>query len=108
MTFSVFVQVPIGEDADLQALLDQAGSPDSQLIETHPFDGETVIQAALVLIPTSMSVLKTWLRSRANERKSFKIAYRGIELSGYTPAEADQIIQRLEKDLGPAELNEDD
>jgi hypothetical protein len=104
MTIAIMVQVTEDDTSDLQTLLETANST-SPLIEARPFDGESVVQVMLILTPATFAALKTWIRSRAEQRKAFKIAYNGIELSGYTPAEAEQLLNRIELDVkadGPA------
>ena len=97
MTLSVSVQVPIEDEASLHELTGRMECDEREQIRVHPFDGEMVTQVVVPLTLASIPVLKAWILGRADQRKSLKVAFRGYELTGYTPREVEIIIRALEE-----------
>jgi len=92
----VAVKVVEGESADLDALLKEL-EESQEIILVEPFDGVVFAQAFISVTPAALPVLLRWIRSRAEARKSYKVAVNGVELSGYTPREIARVCESLQR-----------
>lgn len=100
MTLPIAIRVPQADRHDLEALLRSQGEDVESISVSRPFDGESVVQAVVILSGVSYPFFRTWLNSRAASRKSFSIVRNGTEISGYTSTEAAKIIKELDAELG--------
>ncbi|MGH3939456.1 MAG: hypothetical protein ACRDTG_12650 [Pseudonocardiaceae bacterium] len=92
-----FVSVQVSEDsrADLAQLSDELGGDMMMPISAHPFDGVAFIQIVFPLTALSAVVLRTWIEKKAESRKSMRVIVDGIDITGYTSAEAQKILDKL-------------
>lgn len=100
MTLPIAIRVPQADRADLEALLLSQGEDVESIAVSRPFDGESVVQAVVILSGVSYPFFRTWLNSRTASRKTFSIVRNGTEISGYTSAEAAKIIKELDVEFG--------
>jgi hypothetical protein len=101
MDLSLLVQVPVTEQDELQQLVERLAS-EGQIVESRPFDGETVVQALVVLLPATYPFFHTWIKSRSERAKNTYVSIDGMRLKGFTAEEVSRITgevkQRLEND----------
>ncbi|NDZ77252.1 hypothetical protein G3I19_01655 [Streptomyces sp. SID10853] len=64
--------------------------------EQRPFDGEAALQMLIALSVATFPYFRTWIRSRADQRKETKVVVDGLELSGYTEKEVNRILDRVQ------------
>ncbi|MBF4580782.1 hypothetical protein [Frigoribacterium sp. VKM Ac-2530] len=95
---SIAVRVPEQDAADLADLLTVSGS-NEEVVVARPFDGETVAQTVLLLSGPTFAFFETWLRNRAQSRKSYSVVIDGTQLSGYTPTEVERILEAVHKQV---------
>lgn len=76
---------------------------DAEVMMTRPFDGETAVQAVVLLSSVSFPFFQTWLRRRAEARKAYRIVVDGTELTGYSSAEVERILTIVQKTLPPSD-----
>jgi hypothetical protein len=103
---SISVQVPEDHSELLAQLGEKLNIDIHTNVVTRPFDGLAMTQ---ILIPVSaavVSVLKKWIDARQKSRDAYRIFYQGVDISGYTSAEAERIISKLAG--SPPESTDDD
>ena len=98
MNLSVLVQVPLGDQEDLQQLVENSVS-EGGVTESRPFDGATVVQALLVLSSSTYPFFRTWITSRSQKTKNTYVSVDGMRLKGFTATEVKRIIQQIEERL---------
>lgn len=97
MSFSVAVRVPASDLNDLREMIAAQGDTHGEIQTARPFDGETVVQVVVLLTGAGYPVFRTWLKSRTDSRKTYSIIHNGTELRGYTPKEAERVINALDQ-----------
>jgi hypothetical protein len=105
MPIDIAVSLPIDDpDAhrDLAALATGTTNA-SQVAEQRPFDGQAALEAVVTLSPATYPFFRTWVRSRIDRRKQFKVISDGIEMTGYTADEAEQILKRIQESMADEE-----
>lgn len=95
---TIAVRVREDDTSDLQALLDALGAATDPEV-AHPFDGETVVQAIVVLGAGAFPFFRAWVEARTAQRKHFSIVTNGTELKGYTAQEAQFILTTLAESI---------
>ncbi len=95
------VGVPAPDRADLEALAAELGVA-GNLVEQRYFDGDIFAE---IVLSASMSAaawatLRTWIRARAEVLKATRVSSRGIEITGYTRADAERLIKACD-DVSP-------
>lgn len=83
-------------DAELRKLA-HALSTTEEPVEVSPFDGASALQLIASVSAVSFPYFRMWVNSRTAARKQFKVVIDGVELTGYNEAEADRIIQTVQK-----------
>lgn len=92
----VSVQVPEAEASSLTVLTEEAGMRNDDVVRrVHSFDGALTAQILIPLSGAVVAVLRTWMKARQESRSDYRIVADGIELSGYTAAEAEKVLRRL-------------
>ena len=96
MGATVAIQVPPADAEDLRSLLADLVS-DAPLIESRPFDGESVSQVVVVLSTFGTSVFKAWLRARVDLAKNTSVSIDGMQFNGVNPGQIEQIMQAIDQ-----------
>jgi hypothetical protein len=99
MALTVSVQVPTGDSESLTELLRTLGVQ-ADIIQLHPFDGETAVQSVIALTSATIPALRIWLRARVDQRKTYRIVYDGTEYTGYTVDEVERLMKTLKAETG--------
>ena len=92
MEETITVQVPAAEAEELEALIRDM-AVDTEPIDSRAFDGGMWITAVLTFTTTTLPVLKVWLQTRSQERRSTKVTIKGKQFQGYR---ADEVVAMLE------------
>jgi hypothetical protein len=98
MGLSLVVQVPVADQEDLRQLVESSPSS-GRIIQSRPFDGETVVQALLLLSPATYPFFRTWITSRTEKAKNTFVSIDGMRLKGFTPKEVLRITEEIERRL---------
>ena len=99
MSLSLVVQVPIADRDDLQQLAEYV-APEPTVAESRPFDGESMVQTLLVLLPSTYPFFHTWIKSRSERAKNTYVSLEGMRLKGFTSDEVLHITGEIERRLG--------
>ena len=94
---NISVQVPPEDRSALEELQQSLGLS-AEIIEVHPFDGETMAQSVVAVTLVATPLLRAWLRARVDQRKAFRVVYDGVEYSGYTAEEVEALVRTLSAD----------
>ncbi|QIS20957.1 hypothetical protein [Nocardia terpenica] len=96
MTLTLAVAVPADDPSSEEDLRELNSGIATEQIATdvRPFDGETMIQTVIGLSTVTYPYFRTWVLSRLEHRKVFKIVINGIEMSGYSDAEVQRILRK--------------
>lgn len=96
------IEVPLDDEAELATLRDrlQAAMPP---VHSRALDGDTVAQLVVSLTAISVPVLKTWLVTRAQQRKSTVVSWKGRRFVGYSVDEVAELAERLSRTLDTRE-----
>jgi hypothetical protein len=99
MDVSFVLQVPVADQIDLRQLTEGIASR-SEIVESRPFDGETVVQALVVLSASTYPYFKSWMASRREKSKHTYVSIDGMRLRGFTAQEVVRISREIEHRLG--------
>jgi len=94
MALSVVVQVPVADRHELQELAESLAS-EAQVVESRPFDGESVVQTLLVILPSTYPFFYTWIKSRSERAKNTYVSVDGMRLKGFTAEEVSRIASEI-------------
>jgi hypothetical protein len=96
---NVILQVPLGDEDSLIDLALSNGQDDTITTERR-FDGDTVAQLLYYITSggAGLNLLTTWIKTRAEARKYYKVVIDGDEYEGYTEAEVARLIKRVRSD----------
>lgn len=94
-TMNISVQVPAEDPEALTALASELGLTPDDLIAARPFDGLIMLQILVPVSTAAISVLRKWIDARERSRSSYRIFVQGVEITGYTAAEAERILLAL-------------
>ncbi|WP_146081670.1 hypothetical protein [Clavibacter michiganensis] len=94
----VLISVPAEDAKDLAHLQEMLSEP-GQLIESKPFDGVLMLQILVPVTLASVPVLKLWIKSRFELRQTQSVSINGMNFTGYSPKEIEQIAKILEDDI---------
>lgn len=53
----------------------------------------------MILAPTTVPILITWIKSMAESRKAYKVMIDGVSYQGYSPRELAKVVSVLEKHI---------
>ena len=104
MDLSLVVQVPVADQEDLRQLVESSASGE-RVIESRPFDGETVVQVLLVLSPAIYPFFRTWITSRSERAKNTYVSIDGMRFKGFTAREVTRITGEIEQRLKNDDTN---
>ena len=107
MVVLMSVQVPEVDEDDLASLARDLKAPASFGI-VRPFDGQALLQTLLPLTIATIPIVTTWLKSRVERAKVYKIVVGGVEISGYSAHEAEAILTQLQAELEGQQLPSSD
>lgn len=91
---TIAVRVPEDELEVLGDLIKSLGGNSVPAV-ARPFDGETVVQATIVLSAALFPYFRMWSLNRVAARKTFSIVHNGTELRGFTAAEVERLLNVL-------------
>jgi hypothetical protein len=91
----ISVQVPVEDDEALATLASELGLTLGDPIRVRPFDGIIMIQMLVPVSTAAISILRKWIDARQKSRSSYRIFAKGIEMTGYTAAEAERVLRAL-------------
>jgi len=94
MSMGLVIQVPVGDQPDLERLLVAVASQ-AHPIESRPFDGATLVQALVILSPATYPFFRTWITARSERAKNTYVSIDGMRLRGFTAKE----VVRLTKEI---------
>lgn len=83
-------------DAELRKLA-EALSVTEEPVEVSPFDGASALELFVSISAVTFPYFKIWVNSRTANRRKFKVVIDGVELTGYNEAEANKILQTVQK-----------
>lgn len=92
------IEVPLDNEADLVTLSDQLHASQSPA-HSRALDGDTVAQLIVTLSGLSVPVLRTWLVTRAQQRKSTVVSWKGRRFVGYSVKEVTELTEALSRTL---------
>lgn len=96
---TIAVQVPADDADELEKLLAELDQ-EQDLVGSRPFDGQVLVTALVIISGGAFGVLRTWIRARADARKEYRVVVDGMEMTGYSGAEVERILNSL-RDTGP-------
>lgn len=96
MNNKALIKVPQDDSDSLKAVAATLGDS-GRLISARPLDGQIMAELLVTLTPASVSVLRSWIRARAESRRAYYVSINGTELTGYSAREVDHLIASLEK-----------
>jgi hypothetical protein len=100
MNMSSFaVELSAEEAQDLGRELREHGNDPGLEFESRAFDGETVVNLLLPVVPAVVVVVRTWLIARAERGKSMSVSIEGqrIVCKGYTARDVIRLFDAIEK-----------
>ena len=104
-TKSILVGMPTDLRADIDELNLLLGGGSLQF-GVEPFDGDALIQLLVILTPSTSAVLIQWIRSKADRAKSCRLVRDGVEYTGYSAKEINDLLQSfIRADQNPGELD---
>jgi len=92
------IEVPLDDEAELAALREQLHSA-MPPAHSRALDGDTVAQLVVTLTGMSVPVLRTWLVTRAQQRKSTVVSWKGRRFVGYSVQEVAELAELLSRTL---------
>ena len=92
---TVIIQVPSNNREDLLILAGQLEVETADVLESHAFDGATMLTLLVSVSASTAAVLRTWLMTRAAARKSTKVTIDGKHFEGYTKDEVLAIMEAV-------------
>ncbi len=101
------IEVPLDDEADLAVLRDELQASMSPA-RSRALDGDTVAQLIVPLTALSVPVLRTWLVTRAQQRKSTVVSWKGRRFVGYSVQEVAELTELLSRTLDGAEADSGD
>lgn len=95
---SATVSVPDWNSAELRSLCNEI--PDASApVPVRGFNGEALETILMILAPTTVPILITWIKSMAESRKAYKVMIDGVSYQGYSPRELAKVVSVLEKHI---------
>jgi hypothetical protein len=91
----ISVQVSVEDDDALATLASELGLRLDDPIKVRPFDGIIMLQLLVPFSTAAVSILRKWIDARQKSRSSYRIFAKGIEMTGYTAAEAERVLRAL-------------
>jgi hypothetical protein len=91
-------------EADLKGLAEVMGA-DEPPVEELPLDAAQVVSLLVEISTATWPFFQSWVDARVKARREFKVVLDGVELTGYTAREAQQLLQTVKQrfDDDPAE-----
>jgi hypothetical protein len=98
MDLPLIVGVPV-EDRDELRQLAESLNMETAITEQQYFDGQNFadLLVNLTYSAAAWATLRTWISTRANRYKTTRITYKGVEIEGVSPSDAERIIKLIDE-----------
>lgn len=97
MEIELLVELPASERTEAE--LPEALSRSGPVATVSGLNGDQVLQLAVIVIPGSVEVLRSWLTARAERLKHTRVVWGDREFDGYTPKEIELLTRALSRVL---------
>ena len=87
------VSVPVEESTDLEGLKPLGTGEE---LGSQPYDGATIASVLVPLTSASVPVLRAWIISRFDAKKSQSVTIGGVKFEGYDAQEVQELLSELD------------
>ncbi|MFB7576275.1 hypothetical protein [Streptomyces sp. NPDC056165] len=88
------IEVDLLDRDDLERFVARV-DPAPTVIEVRALDGDTLLQAVIVITLSTLPVIRTWLLQRAVNKKATVVSWKGNRIQGYSAEDVIGILEAL-------------